>query len=639
MSEKNNLPPGTISVTRYDGYSVILDNAVTIKNGLINGSTSWDDWGLIFGGIQNGDIFTPYYPELFAKNDKGNFYAKIYGYDPVTDKCTAYYSSGAVGQVPYPLFYYKDGEKIEILSDGTYYLLEKSIQSDIDPNIKKLTSGVIGLNVADSRVDFDDMSVNSTYTYKGKTIDIGGINYAVANNSTIEMTDIYLNGCYESLMYAYNNSKVVVDDVSVSASMGNKPAFTQDNNSFINFYLSGTVYQNNKYFTGVIYPSILNDGDKYVSFYRDETNLNENDMYLPSRKSGYNTCVVTENDIYVCIPATNNLNDYIKQLNRILSSLPSVLNGKTLRIDLTNIAYMKENVDVLTESIMIHKFYQGTVIVHTGYDVSNLNNYDDIVCVFNYTSINDERVNKNLYNLLTSDERLNDDSKGSIGSIPLIYVKDVDNIIFEGMYLSFWGNSKMKDKADPSVSSLISPAILLNNVKSAEFKSCWFASHFSSKFSNYMSNHIFQCKNLVLFNTNNYFYECFIYAITSKVRITTGNSLWNVPVAIVNNFSETYIDEINMNAENIPHDATEYTENKIERAWIAVNINNSIFSMKTAPSSSVASPTYGISILTDIGSVMNHTHSYFLENNTFNSIVNIDSALPPGTIIPSVCRI
>lgn len=639
MSKKTNLPPGTISVTRYDGYSVILDNAVKINDGLINGSTSWDYWGPIFGGIQNGDTFIPYYPELFAKNNKGNFYAKIYGYDPVTDKCSAYYSSGAVDQTHYPLFYYKNDKITGILPSGTYYLLEKSIQSDIDPNIKKLTSGVIGLNIADSRVDFDDMSVNSTYTYNGKTIDIGGINYAVANNSTIEMTDIYLNGCYDSLMYAYNNSKVVVDDVSVSASMGNKPAFTQDNNSFINFYLSGTAYQNNKYLTGTIYPSILNDGDKYVSFYRDETNLNENDMYLPSRKTGYNSCVVTENDIYVCIPSANNLNDYIKLLNRTLSSLPSVLNGKTLHIDLTNIAYMQKDVDVLTESIMIHKFYQGTVRVYTTYDVSNLTNYDDIACVFKYTPINDERVNKNLYNLLTTDERLTEDRKGSIGSVPLIYVKDVDNIIFEGMYLSFWGNAKMKDKADPGVSSLISPAILLNNVKSAEFKSCWFASHFSSKFSNYMSNHIFQCKNLASFNTNNYFYECFIYAIASKVRITTGNSICNVPAVIVNNFSEAYVDEINMNAENLPLDAEEYTENKIERAWVAVNINNSIFSMKTPPSSSVASPTYGISILADIGSVMNHTHSYFLENNTVSSIVNIDSVLPPGTIIPSVCRV
>jgi hypothetical protein len=443
-------------------------------------------------------------------------------------------------------------------------------------------------------------------------------------------------------MYAYNNSKVVVDDVSVSASMGNKPAFTQDNNSFINFYLSGTVYQNNKYFTGTIYPSILNDGDKYVSFYRDETNLNENDMYLPSRKTGYNTCVVTENDINVCIPSANNLNDYIKQLNRTLSSLPSVLNGKTLRIDLTNIAYMKDDVDVLTESIMIHKFYQDTVKLYTTYDVSNLTNYDGIACVFKYTSINDERVNKNLYNLLTSDERLNEDRKGSIGSVPLIYVKDVDNIIFEGIYLSFWGNAKMKDKVDPGVSSLISPAILLNNVKSAKFESCWMASHFSSKISNYMNNHIFQCKNLASFNTNNYFYECFVYAIASKVQITSGNSMWNVPVAIVNNFSEAYIEAINMNGENIPYtetDPAKYTEYKIERAWVAVNINNSIFSMQTPPSSSLASPTYGISILTDIGSVMNHTHSYFLENNTFANIVNDDSKLPPGTIIPSVCRV
>ena len=168
----------------------------------------------------------------------------------------------------------------------------------MDKNIKKLTSGVVGINIADSYVKFNKISTNSTYTNNGNTISIGGVNYAVIDNSTVEMTNIDLKDCYESMAYAYNNSLVSIDPDSILLSMGNKPAFTQDNNSFINFKLHANIFTDSltsgvtEYGTLEISPPILNDGDKYVTFERNRNNIDANDMYLPSRKTGFNNCVL-----------------------------------------------------------------------------------------------------------------------------------------------------------------------------------------------------------------------------------------------------------------------------------------------------------------------------------------------------------
>lgn len=118
-----NLPPGTIFVTRYDGYGVALDNAVTIISGLISGSTSWDDWGPIFGGIQNEDIFTPYYPELFAVS-QGELYARVFKYED-DGIFTPYYASTPVSASQFPYFCYRDANGVptqQPIPNGTYYL-------------------------------------------------------------------------------------------------------------------------------------------------------------------------------------------------------------------------------------------------------------------------------------------------------------------------------------------------------------------------------------------------------------------------------------------------------------------------------------------------------------------------------------
>jgi hypothetical protein len=122
----NRFPPADIvAVFRNDGQWANISNKVTIKDGKVNGSTSWDDWGPIFGGIQNGDMFTPYYKELFAVGSQGELYARLFKYDG-NGIFTPYYSSTYVGASYFPYFCYRDANGVPTqtpIPNGTYYLL------------------------------------------------------------------------------------------------------------------------------------------------------------------------------------------------------------------------------------------------------------------------------------------------------------------------------------------------------------------------------------------------------------------------------------------------------------------------------------------------------------------------------------
>lgn len=272
---------------------------------------------------------------------------------------------------------------------------------------------------------------------------------------------------------------------------------------------------------------------------------------------------VESGDIYICPPANNNLNNYIMSVNKALACLPSVLNGKTVYINLTNMPTNSNDTEIANREIitpiMIHKFYQGTIKV-----VSDKSTH------FNWKSVNTPEINLNLYNLLT-DEFLSEE-KGRLNSLPLIYVKDVDNIIFHKLDIALHEGATWKSNANPSIGSGISPMILLNNVKSAKFHICNFSTRLQY-FYKYIPNYIYKCISLPMFNTENYFFETAIYSIASKVQVL-GCNFYNVPVMTTNNFSETFMDNIFVNFNCFD------SLNLAERAWSAININNSIFSLR-----------------------------------------------------------
>jgi hypothetical protein len=315
--------------------------------------------------------------------------------------------------------------------------------------IQSLTSGLIPFQINNSVVNIN----NSLDQNKSAS---QSIKYMLSeNNSNIIITNCTLNNP-EFIAYAYNNSNIFIDDNTLGTAKRNTNRFVQDDNSFINYNLPAAPPAASIEYSLYLQP-LYNDGEKYIScMNNDIKSTNKNQLI-------YNFAAAAEKGTKIIrisplspsdITDQTTLSDAIADLQEKIDRIPSVLNGYTIEINLTNLSKITEDKIGISRPLIINKFYQGTIRIISDYNKQ-----------ISYTIENNILSDTDFVNYLSTDPAF---EKFSKLAIPLLLISEVDDCEIENLYIKLEHGKTLKDYIDRVYSILLLNQ--LNNLKIDQIK-------------------------------------------------------------------------------------------------------------------------------------------------------------------------
>jgi len=351
---------------------------------------------------------------------------------------------------------------------------------------------------------------------------------AIDNNKII-CTNCILPSATQYFAYAETNSNIVIDDNSL-IKKDNKQKYGQfiaNKNSFINYNL------NIKNTDTTYLPLLYNNGEKYITYTFNKTDVNNsvdvNNVYYVPEKN--------DKTIQINVAQEETLSGTIEKLQKEIDSIPSVLNGYTLEINLSVLGGYKTNFSINTP-LKIKNFYQGKIKII----------FDKAMGEINFMPPN-SKINFADDLNITYDNSNDDQEKETYRSfnMPLLIISDVDNCEFYST-ASENGNIVFKLSNPPAIDKnvpAVIPMIIINNVNNFETNcNITFKSNLGeTAYKTY--NLISTCNSLRKFNTCIYDFICGIYfkLTTAKLKQIIINEQ-PIHCALFNDFSTIYADEL-----------------------------------------------------------------------------------------------